>query len=222
MTFKKFWHKIYIDPRRRRKMRKWGLPMLDAIDRIMSENSLPYSLIYGTLLGGVREKGFIPHDNDVDIALWADVDYSKAFSQMEKEGFVKLREILVDDGKTAYEQTLKFHSIHVDFFYFFPEGEGKYYGSEFFCFDDCSSWAESIRKHGGLKMLKYHLPVSKKTEYIAFEDRKYQATVDAMSFVEEYYGPNWRIPDPTFVYPRKGETVYDEMPGKTAILKSYR
>lgn len=222
MTLKKFWHKIYIDPRRRRKMRKWGLPMIDAIDRIMKANGVPYSLIYGTLLGAVREKGFIPHDNDIDMALWADENYDAAFAQMKEEGFVKIREISVDDGRTAREETWKFHSIHVDFFFFFPEGEDKYYGTSFYCFEGCSNWSESIRKCGGLQVMKYHLPISKKTEYIPFEDRKYQVTSDAMAFVVEYYGPGWRVPDPTFVYPRKGETVYDEMPGKTAILKFYR
>ena len=70
-----------------RKMKcAWAAQMevLKEIDRVCKNNGIRYFADSGTLLGAVRHKGFIPWDDDMDIAMLRD-DYRKFFSIASEE-----------------------------------------------------------------------------------------------------------------------------------------
>ena len=52
------------------------LEILADFDRVCRENGIKYSIAYGTLLGAVRHRGFIPWDDDVDVLVLRE-DYEK-------------------------------------------------------------------------------------------------------------------------------------------------
>lgn len=52
-----------------KEMQKCILDILIAIDKVCKEHHLRYYLIAGTMLGAIRHGGFIPWDDDADIAL---------------------------------------------------------------------------------------------------------------------------------------------------------
>lgn len=49
--------------------KKIQIEILNDIDTFCRRNNLKYSLAYGTLIGAVRHKGFIPWDDDIDIIM---------------------------------------------------------------------------------------------------------------------------------------------------------
>lgn len=57
-------------------LRVLQLDMLDYIDTICRENNIKYQLGFGSLIGAVRHKGFIPWDDDIDLCMYRD-DYEK-------------------------------------------------------------------------------------------------------------------------------------------------
>lgn len=52
-----------------KKVWKVELAMLDEVDRICKKYNLTYYFVHGSLLGAVRHDGFIPWDDDLDIAM---------------------------------------------------------------------------------------------------------------------------------------------------------
>lgn len=52
-----------------KKIQRLELDALITIDTICRENNIKYTLIGGSLLGAIRHNGFIPWDDDVDIAM---------------------------------------------------------------------------------------------------------------------------------------------------------
>lgn len=99
----------------------------------MHESKVPFWLACGTLLGAVREKGFIKGDYDMDIGVFDDTDFDHLDEVLNKYGFKKKRRIDIysKNGFTGFEMTYGQKDVTIDFFVFHREDENHIYMCDF-------------------------------------------------------------------------------------------
>ena len=86
--------------------RAWAAQMevLMDVDRICRAHGIKYFVNWGTLLGAVRHKGFIPWDDDIDIVMLRD-DYQK-FCRLKEQLAVQGYEIVNVNNDAEYDNMI--------------------------------------------------------------------------------------------------------------------
>lgn len=87
-------------------IKKLLLDELMYFDSICKRNNIRYSLMYGTLLGAVRHKGFIPWDDDIDVFI-------------HRKDYEKLCQVVQDDenyGVLSVYNSTRYNSIIPKFY----------------------------------------------------------------------------------------------------------
>lgn len=109
-----------------RRMRRDGLNMLSAADKVFTEMGARVFLTYGALLGAYREHGFIPYDPDLDLGILESEIPADLHSQMSKAGFRLLRQNYIGSTGQICEETYEYKKIHLDIFFYFRDGNDLY------------------------------------------------------------------------------------------------
>ena len=84
----------------REECRKIQMNILLVLDDICKRNDLNYYLGYGSMLGAVRHKGYIPWDDDIDICLFRE-DYDKLIKILKEQQEINWLDI-VDSSVGEY------------------------------------------------------------------------------------------------------------------------
>lgn len=69
--------------------KKLQLNILINVAKYCDEHDIKYSLAYGTLIGAIRHKGFIPWDDDIDIVMVRD-EYERFVATYQDEKYVMI------------------------------------------------------------------------------------------------------------------------------------
>lgn len=131
-------------------LRKHQMRMLDIlieVDKICQKHNIKYWIEGGTLLGAVRHGGFIPWDDDLDIAVMHD-EYKKMLDVLEKElpenmkvqthktdplycaDYAKIRDLNSEVLEIGLPRNYKYNGIYIDVF---PMKKTNKYLSYFAC-----------------------------------------------------------------------------------------
>jgi hypothetical protein len=114
-----------------RRFLKYGSKLLQEADQAFREVGVEYWLDFGTLLGAYREGDFLKHDLDLDLGMYLK-DYSPQIDQaLQKRGFKKIKEYLIDDGNFGREITYSYKGVGLDIFFYTQIDDTRAYYHDF-------------------------------------------------------------------------------------------
>ena len=182
-------YRLYSVPHRKRMLKKYGRDALAHLAEVIEKHHIPAFAAYGTLLGFVRDNGFLPHDDDMDIGIlpgaWTPQRLLKVLLE-EDEGFSFLFAFSYNGRVTEFK--LQYGEVPIDFFFYEDDGENFFTGSYHYLPNVeyptpnansaqrvCETRIESLSK---IKVYGIDFPIPANSERV----------------LECLYG-NWRVPD---------------------------
>lgn len=174
----------------RKAMRDYGLRACDAVYSALSAQGIPYWADHGTLLGIVRENGFIKNDLDIDFSVPQQVRLCDVYGALEKRGFA-LERGFAYQGEIV-EITVSYKGVGIDFFKCHPIG-ARMGNFVFVTRHDPESWrVVSVMAHERVR------PQVEELTEVCFgrmiEKARTFIPANAEKILEAEYG-DWRTPD---------------------------
>lgn len=183
-------YRLWAVPRRRRLLKQNGPKVLQDLSSIFKKHGIPAFAAYGTLLGFVRDNGFIPHDEDIDIGVmpgeWSPQRVLRVLLE-EEQGF-RVLFLFKFRGKVT-EFKVEYNQIPIDFF-FYEQTDTEYVSPLYF-------FTESVRypSPNANSMKLVYTPKFNGIEFINVLGCDFPVLSDSERILEALYGAGWRIPD---------------------------
>jgi hypothetical protein len=187
---------------------KHARPVFLAAAAALNNAGVPFFLDGGTLLGCVREGGFLPHDSDIDLGIFFKDRNKQLHKEMLRRGFKRNSYTEVNGGGQGFTETYLHirRRIKVDFCYFYEDGNKMYsYGFE-------NQPDKTGNEH--LIVLEY-VWEKQELEVVDFMNAKVRIPKNAEYYLEEHYGKDWRKPNSNwdFQYDPKNMVKYTKKVG---------
>ncbi len=166
---------------------------LKSIVEILNNQGCKWWLEAGTCLGAIRERGFIKHDQDIDIGVPARyIDkWDAVIKDCEDAGFELYKE-WEHDGRRI-ELSLARAGIKVDIFWFYESGDNLWHGA--FGFDRVTPG-----RHGEFLPHVFPAALFSNLQKITFLGLECYVPNPPEAYLEARYGPDWKTPRRDYCY----------------------
>lgn len=193
-------YKKYMEDKRNRFFLENGKEVLQQFDAAMKDGDYFYTLAFGTMLGAVREKGFIKHDLDIDVYMWNEDWTPQLRTHLKKHGFELIHNFLVDNGASGREETYAKNNISIDIFYIYPPIDQYPYCCDFLMYPGTATFRQSVEEHGGLIPRRIQLPIKKERTSAQFEGLPLYIPLNYDEILSYRYGPDYMVPNPNWSF----------------------
>lgn len=170
-----------------------ALNVLGLFANPLKNGNIMFWLEYGTLLGFVREKGFIDHDFDIDVGAFRH-DAAQIYKVLIQAGFKLVREFHVI-GEDGLEQTYAYNNLTIDVFYF-QENDEQQMVCNTFCYYQKAIFGRP--QYAIVREISFSKFSLTPTNFLGCD---VYIPTDYDTHLKEHYGSNYMIPDPNFKTP---------------------
>lgn len=175
---------------------KNGYEAMRLFDKCMCDNNHPYSVAFGTLLGVIRNHDFIPHDDDIDVAMWINEFSPNLVDDLVNSGFSLHHSFSINDDKIGKELTFEYKGVLIDIFFFYQDANQQSYCCDFIFQPGCSSISESVYRYGGMLPRKLYIPLNESLERSTLRDIEVSIPTNYSDILTCRYGADYMIPKP--------------------------
>jgi hypothetical protein len=152
--------------------------------KLLDENNIKFHLHSGTALGAIRNKDFIKHDQDIDLAIFKNEYDDNIIEIMKKKFYFKKQYGTIDNG-LELKFLHKKHNIGLDIFILYKKDD-RLFQSVYHCKSDRFEKGTNSDDHCIMYMNDY-TPIK-----IKFLGKKYECA--PISFLKDRYGNDWNVP----------------------------
>ena len=201
-------HKIYRaynTPRKIRRLHKYGYEALRRVHKVMSSKNIPYYCEAGTMLGIVRDNGFIKHDDDIDIAIIPDVVTAKDVLKAFVDGGFGFIHGFLYDGEISEFTVRDVSGITIDvFFHKYVPGDKSRFHEVFMRWYPDRKYPNAMANTA----LQFNFRGADGLKEVQVNGVTTVIPINAEEMLDSAYGP-WRRPDPNF---KSDSLKYVELP----------
>lgn len=185
-------YRLYSVPHRRRMLRRRGRATLQRIVDVFDRHQVPGFVAAGSLLGFVRDGGFMPHDDDIDVGVlpgkWTPVRLLRML--VEEEGFKFVFAFRFRNRTVEFK--VSWNGVSIDVFCYERQGTD-FYCTCFYYFPEIKYPAENA--NSVWRIHEYNIQAIKR---MTFLDMDVPVPSEPEKVVEKLYGADWRVPNPNW------------------------